>query len=170
MLESEWTHGKVDQLIPGRDGLSRRAIVKYQNLDEEVKRTTDRSVRSLVKLWSIDDQSLEEDIAILEKQLRSSGVGSYLLSENSLGNGNLSQVEVPSLKQRNCHVSQCYRSGGDEELTGVCFKLQSIALPSQVQDDVFELDVEDDLEEEVPSCSHEVNLLSLLSRLHLELH
>ena len=170
VLESEWTHGKVDQLIRGRDGLSRRAIVKYQNLDEEVKRTTDRSVRSLVKLWSIDDQSLEEDIAILEKQLRSSGVGSYLLSENSLGNGNLSQVEVSSWKQSNCQVSHCYRSGGDEELTGVCFKLQSIALPSQVKDDVFELDVEDDLEEEVPSCSHEVNLLNLLSSLHLELH
>ena len=63
ILEHEWTLGKIDQLISGRVGLARRAVVKYRNTDENTWRTTDRSLRRLVKLWSLDDQNLEEDIA-----------------------------------------------------------------------------------------------------------
>ena len=52
VLEHEWTYGRIDQLILGRDGKARRAIVQYQNINEDFKRTTDRSVRCLVKLFS----------------------------------------------------------------------------------------------------------------------
>ena len=69
VLEHEWTYGRIDQLILGRDGKARRAIVQYQNINEDFKRTTDRSVRCLVKLFSLDDHSIEEDLELLHKKL-----------------------------------------------------------------------------------------------------
>ena len=69
VLEHEWTYGRIDQLISGRDGKARRAIVQYQNNKEDFKRTTDRSVRCLVKLFSLDDHSIEEDLELLHKKL-----------------------------------------------------------------------------------------------------
>ena len=55
-LDSAWSLGTIDQLIEGRDGMYRRAIVKYRNANENLDRVTDRGIRSLVKIWSLDEQ------------------------------------------------------------------------------------------------------------------
>ena len=68
-LASDWTIGQVDQVITGRDGLIRRAWIKYYNTGEKNPRLTDRSVRRLVKLWSIDESSLAEDLAEVDRRL-----------------------------------------------------------------------------------------------------
>ena len=72
-LSSPWTVGEVDQVVVGRDGFIRRAIIKYFNASEndpEAARYhpqfTDRSVRKLVKLWSIDEACLFDDLAELQ--------------------------------------------------------------------------------------------------------
>ena len=46
-LEQQWSLGRVEQLIKGRDGLIRKVIVQYQNATEDFKRVTDRHIRSL---------------------------------------------------------------------------------------------------------------------------
>ena len=62
----------MDQIIKGRDGLIRRATIKYFNAEENDPasgnyraRLTDRAVRSLVKLWSLEECSLFDDLAQL---------------------------------------------------------------------------------------------------------
>ena len=51
----------------GKDGLVRRASVKYQNSSENAPRETDRAARSLIKLFNIDDQSWMDEMAEVEK-------------------------------------------------------------------------------------------------------
>ena len=64
-LSSPWTMGKIDQIIRGRDGVIRRAIVKIRNTSEEFDRVTDRSTRKLIKLFSADDPDLQVDLSKL---------------------------------------------------------------------------------------------------------
>ena len=75
-LGSSWTVGEVDQVIVGRDGLIRRAVIKYFNASENDPEKakyhpqfTDRAVRSLIKLWSIDDTCLSDDLAELQERV-----------------------------------------------------------------------------------------------------
>ena len=68
-LSSPWTIGQVDQVIASKDGLIRRAVVKYFNPNENHPQLTDRSVRKLVKLWSLDDSCLFDDMSELQQRL-----------------------------------------------------------------------------------------------------
>jgi hypothetical protein len=69
-LESPWQLGTVDQVVRGRDGLARRIVVRFQNSSEDFHRVTDRDIRSLVKIWSVDDQNIDEDLAELQRKLK----------------------------------------------------------------------------------------------------
>ena len=80
-LDESWTLGRVDQLIKGRDGLIRRVIVRYQNSSEDFKRITDRHIRSLVKLFSLEDHCVDEDLAELQRRLEVSGKGSWIRTQ-----------------------------------------------------------------------------------------
>ena len=71
-MDSAWSLGAVEQVVEGPDGVARRVIVKYQNANEGFKRDTDRSIRSLVKLWSLDDQNIDDDLEELRKKLERS--------------------------------------------------------------------------------------------------
>ena len=68
-VSSTWVLGIIDQLVRGRDGKARRAIVRHKNHSEEITRTTDRHVRKLVKVWSIEDQCIEDDLTELHRRL-----------------------------------------------------------------------------------------------------
>ena len=59
----------MDQLVVSRDGLIRRAIIKYFNAGEDRPQFSDRSVRKLVKLWSIEESSLFEDLKEVENRV-----------------------------------------------------------------------------------------------------
>ena len=80
-LGSRWTLGTVDQLVKSKDGLARRAIVRYKNFKEEFHRVTDRSVRSLVKIWSCDDLNIDDDLAELHRRLCSIDRGEELVKQ-----------------------------------------------------------------------------------------
>ena len=66
-LSSKWTIGKVTEVIVSKDGLVRRVEVTYQNANESKPRTTDRASRSLIKLFHIDDQDWQADMAEVER-------------------------------------------------------------------------------------------------------
>ena len=50
--------------------MARRVIVKYMNHSEDFHRMTDRHIRSLVKIWAVDDQNVDEDLAELQRRLK----------------------------------------------------------------------------------------------------
>ena len=55
-LSSKWSLGIVTEIEKGKDGLVRRATIKYQNSSEDAPRFTDRAAQSLIKLFHINDQ------------------------------------------------------------------------------------------------------------------
>ena len=66
-LSSTWTVGKVSEVVKSKDDLVRRVWVQYQNFGESFPRFTDRSVRSLIRLFHIEDQNWQDDMAEVEK-------------------------------------------------------------------------------------------------------
>lgn len=67
-LEGKWIIGVIDTLERSRDDLIRMVWVRYQNAGETHSQLTSRTVRQMIKLWSIDDNHLSEDLAELEKR------------------------------------------------------------------------------------------------------
>ena len=80
-LDESWSLGTVDQLVQSRDGLARRAILRYQNPQENFHRVSDRHIRSVVKIWSVDDQNVDEDLAALQRRLRLTVRGAELVDQ-----------------------------------------------------------------------------------------
>ena len=68
-LGSVWVMGRVDQVMRSSDGLIREATVAYRNYKEEFDRLTNRAVRSLVKIFSIDEDCIQEDLARLQERI-----------------------------------------------------------------------------------------------------
>ena len=68
-LDNKWSVGKVEQIVRGRDQKVRKVIVKYQNATENIPRFTERSVRKLVKLFSIDEFQIQNDLSELQKRI-----------------------------------------------------------------------------------------------------
>ena len=67
-FDTKWVIGKVDEIERGRDGVIRIVTVKYFNGQDKTPQFTKRTVRKLVKLWSIDDISLVDDIAEMTRK------------------------------------------------------------------------------------------------------
>ena len=65
--KSKWTIGQVEQVNKGPDGKVRSAVIKYKNSNEKHFQFTDRAVRSLVKIFSLGDASINEDLAEVQK-------------------------------------------------------------------------------------------------------
>ena len=70
----KWTIGQVEGITRGKDGLIREASIRYQNHSENHARVTDRAVRKLVKLFSIDDASIQQEMQEVEDMLKELGV------------------------------------------------------------------------------------------------
>ena len=66
-LSSAWTVGQVYTVARSRDGVVRRVCVKYFNHNENKPRFTDRAVRSLVRLFNVEDSYFMEDMAKVER-------------------------------------------------------------------------------------------------------
>ena len=93
-LGSTWTVGEVDQVISGRDGLIRRAIIKYYNASENHPQFTDRAVRKLVKLWSMDEACLFDDLAELQERIDGARIP---VNDRVDGEASLAAEEVSTL-------------------------------------------------------------------------
>ena len=80
-LTSKWTLGMVDELERGRDGVIRKAVIKYCNADEQklgdgrgndstLPRYTERAIRKLVKVFSIEESRLNEDLEEVARRIQ----------------------------------------------------------------------------------------------------
>ena len=61
-LSSQWTIGQVDSITKSRDNSVRRVDIRYHNAGENGSRTTDRCVRSLVRLFNVEDDYWVSDM------------------------------------------------------------------------------------------------------------
>ena len=68
-LSSPWVIGRVDQIVRGRDGIIRKALIKYTNPKERIQRVTERSARKLIKIWSADDPDLQADLMEIQRRI-----------------------------------------------------------------------------------------------------
>ena len=66
-IASEWTVGQVDSIVRSKDGCIRKVTVRYCNSSEDVARFTERSVRSLVRLFHIEDDYFVRDMEMVEE-------------------------------------------------------------------------------------------------------
>ena len=68
-LSSPWTFGIIEQIIRSRDNIIRRVIIRYRNHNEEHDRRTDRSVKGLIKLYSMEDPDLYTDLSKIQARI-----------------------------------------------------------------------------------------------------
>jgi hypothetical protein len=57
-----YQYGMVKEVLPGKDGLIRKAVIRYRNSNEKVDRETNRAVRTLVVIHRIDEVPLMQDL------------------------------------------------------------------------------------------------------------
>ena len=56
-------------------------MVRYKNFKEDFHRLTDRNIRSLIKIWSCDDLSIDDDLADLQRRLKHTESGGDLVKQ-----------------------------------------------------------------------------------------
>ena len=64
-LAKTYQYGMVHEIERGKNGLIRKALIKYRNNTENVDRFTWRSVRQLVIIHPVDELSLMEELAAI---------------------------------------------------------------------------------------------------------
>ena len=69
-LTSKWTVGQVDSVIRSKDGAVRRANVRFYNSGENHARFTDRAVRSLCRIFNVEDNYFVHDMAKVEEMIK----------------------------------------------------------------------------------------------------
>ena len=69
-LTSKWTIGQVDSVIRSKDGAIRRANVRFYNSGENQARFTDRAVRSLCRIFNVEDNYFIHDMAKVEDMIK----------------------------------------------------------------------------------------------------
>ena len=70
-LSGQWTLGQVEDVTRSKDGVIRRANIRYTNAGENGAKFTDRAVRSLVRLFNVEDSYFVDDMAEVEKYVAS---------------------------------------------------------------------------------------------------
>ena len=66
-LSSNWILGIVEDVIKSKDDVVRKVVIKYQNANENVSRTTERAARKIIKLFHIDDTTWRDDMEEVTK-------------------------------------------------------------------------------------------------------
>ena len=111
----------MDPRDRGRDGIIRKATIKYCNSSEQklslrkgdrqddstFPRYTERAVRKLVKIFSLEETSLAEDLAELDK--RHSGGGEQAMGADDVQQEDAGDGSAASTRLRaRCKVCCCY--------------------------------------------------------------
>ena len=60
--ECHYKYGMIKELKQSQDNIARSAVVKYQNAEESVRRTTLRGIRELVLIHHIDEIGITEEL------------------------------------------------------------------------------------------------------------
>ena len=119
-LDGSWQVGVVDEVERSNDGIIRRVSIKYHNASEDIPRFTDRSVRSVVKLFNVDEGTWKTDMAQVQKLLNDCGADIQLESsgeEESIGN-NITTSGNSNFGYSNLLADSCARSDATPELEG----------------------------------------------------
>ena len=67
LLAGPWVMGMVDEVVKGRDGLVREVGIRYTTSSESVPRLTTRAVRSVVRLFNIDELDWRDEMNTVRK-------------------------------------------------------------------------------------------------------
>ena len=94
-MQGSWSVGTVETVTRGADGLIREAAVKYCNPTESTPRFTVRSIRSLVRLFNVEDGHWRQDMEEVAKMLKSLEVDMVVGAGEVTGNIGHS-VRLPS--------------------------------------------------------------------------
>ena len=185
-LSSSWTVGQVDSVVKSRDGVVRRAVVRYYNHSENVPRFTERAVCLLVGLFNVEDNYFVEDMARVENmvsELQSKAkleekVTPIKLVKNDEGGYRISKSQVSVPKLCNCccasHCNQNFHNSHGS-LAGVCLSIKietAVKMESFEFPHVYEHDLMDTaMEEEEPIYSSlrvekQDEIWDILSALH----
>ena len=65
-----WVVGKVSKLERGKDGKVRRVWIQYKNFNENNFQVTERSARSVIKIFSLSDSSVQEDLLEVQRFMK----------------------------------------------------------------------------------------------------
>ena len=65
-ISSEWTIGQIESITRNKDKKIRRIDIRYFNSSQDVPRFTERSVRSIVRLFNIEDSYWVSDMEKVE--------------------------------------------------------------------------------------------------------
>ena len=82
-LEGDWQLGLVQEVVRSQDGVIRRVEIKYCNASENAPRFTDRAVRSVVRLFHVDDSTWKDDMSRVQQTLKECGVNVFLDEEDT---------------------------------------------------------------------------------------
>ena len=108
-LNSKWTVGQIDSVQRSKDGAVRRAYVRYYNYGEDAHRITDRCVRSLVRLFNVEDNYWVDEMAkceMLVKELRRKAGDSKVEPLKLLKKPN-GEYEIKSKQATYCKSKKC---------------------------------------------------------------
>ena len=61
-ITSKYQYAMIHEVLPSRDGIIRKVVVRYRNDQEIVERFTTRAVRELVLIHSVDELNLVEEL------------------------------------------------------------------------------------------------------------
>ena len=88
-LDSVWTVGQIDSVVKGRDGNVRRVKIRYHNGNERdcPPRFTDRAVRSIVRLFNIEDNYFVDDMKEVENMINN-------LNKNAVDSGRVEPIKL----------------------------------------------------------------------------
>ena len=65
-----WVVGKVSKIERGKDGKVRRVWIQYKNFNENTFQVTERSARSVIKIFSLLDSSVQEDLLEVQRYMK----------------------------------------------------------------------------------------------------
>ena len=125
-LTSVWTVGQVEDVVRGKDGLIRRVLVRYFNATEDQPRYTDRAVRSIVKLFDLENTTWRDDMDLVQKMLDALGEEAAVVPPNPA---------VPPLRLSRDPEGN-FRVAPPHEVTTVCDDTPPVHHPHTAQQSV----------------------------------
>ena len=94
-IRSPWSMGIVDAVTIGRDNLIRNVSVRYYNASEpDTPHTTDRAVRSLVRLFNVDETSWAHDLDRIRSVCKATNL--------RIANDSLTPSDIPPTPSLSC--------------------------------------------------------------------
>ena len=77
-IKGPWTMGMVEKALKGRDLLIREVTIRYYNAEHGNPQYTDRAVRSVVRLFGIDEIDWQQDLDTVARICKETGLGCEL--------------------------------------------------------------------------------------------